>query len=541
MKDGFRQSMAWLHTWCGITVGWVLYFIFVTGTAGYFSTEIDRWMRPELPLSSAPMQPSAAVALALARIQAEAQDAEHWTITLPNRGPEPELRVAWRTKPGAAGTPGTTRTVYPGRSPGNEEARSPVERQTGGGTLLYQMHYRLHYIDMNTAAWLVGFCTMCMLVSILSGVITHKKIFRDFFTFRPRKGQRSWLDAHNVLAVLGLPFITMITYSGLVLLMAIYVPFIMNAAYGPDLENHAPFYDAVNPRLADGGPSGVPAQLTAIEPLIADAERDGNVGRLLAIRARYVGDANARIIITHQHDAPLRGNRQQVFDGVSGVPLARGTPERTGPWRVHDLLIGLHEGRYAGPGMRWLYFLLGLMGTAMVATGLVLWTVKRQERSRGTDKAKSLMLIERLNVGTLLGLPIGIAAYFHANRLLPVAFEGRGTWEAHVLFITWALTLGLAWLRPVRRAWYELSCCTAAAYALLPLTNWLASNRHLGVTLAHDHWRGEWSLAGFDLTMMMLGLLFAALAFSLRSKIPHSPALAQTPPGPPDPVAEGLD
>ena len=52
MKEGFRQCMAWLHTWTGLVVGWVLFFVFVTGTAGYFAHEIDRWMRPELPLAT---------------------------------------------------------------------------------------------------------------------------------------------------------------------------------------------------------------------------------------------------------------------------------------------------------------------------------------------------------------------------------------------------------------------------------------------------------------------------------------------------------
>ena len=46
---GFRQAMSWLHTWVGLTLGWVLFFIFLTGTVGYFDTEIDRWMQPELP------------------------------------------------------------------------------------------------------------------------------------------------------------------------------------------------------------------------------------------------------------------------------------------------------------------------------------------------------------------------------------------------------------------------------------------------------------------------------------------------------------
>ena len=53
--------------------------------------------------------------------------------------------------------------------------------------------------------WIVGLAAMAMLVAIISGIIIHKKIFKDFFTFRPGKGQRSWLDGHNASAVLLLP------------------------------------------------------------------------------------------------------------------------------------------------------------------------------------------------------------------------------------------------------------------------------------------------------------------------------------------------
>ena len=34
MNTSFRQSMAWLHTWTGLVVGWVLFFVFVTGSTG---------------------------------------------------------------------------------------------------------------------------------------------------------------------------------------------------------------------------------------------------------------------------------------------------------------------------------------------------------------------------------------------------------------------------------------------------------------------------------------------------------------------------
>ena len=48
MGTSFRQAMAWLHTWSGLVVGWVLLAVFVTGTASYYRTDISRWMRPEL-------------------------------------------------------------------------------------------------------------------------------------------------------------------------------------------------------------------------------------------------------------------------------------------------------------------------------------------------------------------------------------------------------------------------------------------------------------------------------------------------------------
>src|SRR5690606_8711487 len=93
----------------------------------------------------------------------------------------------------------------------------------------YAFHFNFHYMSAFWGRWLAGFCAMFMLVSIISGVITHKKIFSDFFTFRWGKGQRSWLDAHAGLSVLGLPFHIMITWSGLITLMLMYMPFGMQA------------------------------------------------------------------------------------------------------------------------------------------------------------------------------------------------------------------------------------------------------------------------------------------------------------------------
>ncbi len=87
-----------------------------------------------------------------------------------------------------------------------------------------------------------------MLVAIISGVIAHKKIFKDFFTFRPGKGLRSWLDFRNFRAVTALPYHVMITCTGIVTLMFMYLPWGIKAQY-PD--NAMRFYQESASRLAD--------------------------------------------------------------------------------------------------------------------------------------------------------------------------------------------------------------------------------------------------------------------------------------------------
>src|SRR6218665_3399068 len=245
MKDAFRQSMAWLHTWTGLVVGWVLYFVFMTGTVGYFDEEITRWMQPEAPLAApaAPYFTPAAVASAQEILAAKAPAADRWSIDPSWERTQRDWIISWTNpaEPGAeaAGKESGGRRNRRDRlvfDPATGVVHPPVDRsqirQTDGGLGLYRLHYQLHYMSEHSAILIVGFCTMLMLLAILSGIVTHKKIFKDFFTFRPGKGQRSWLDMHNIISVTALPFFLMITYSGLVFFMYATMPATMKAAYG---------------------------------------------------------------------------------------------------------------------------------------------------------------------------------------------------------------------------------------------------------------------------------------------------------------------
>ncbi len=226
MKGSFRQSMAWLHTWAGLVVGWVLFAVFVTGTASYYRADISRWMRPELtkasPLTHAELP--AAAERAVAYLEKHASEARTWFIGLPH-GAEPVLDLFWRIRPGAP--------------PGHVilDARTGAEmalRKTMAGDFLYRFHFELHLPPI-WGRWIVGICAMIMLVALISGIITHKRIFSDFFTFRRDKApRRSFLDAHNVTGVLALPYHLMITYTGIVTLSLMYMPWGVTTAYRGD-------------------------------------------------------------------------------------------------------------------------------------------------------------------------------------------------------------------------------------------------------------------------------------------------------------------
>ena len=82
MRQGFRQSMGWLHTWSGLVVGWVLFSVFVTGTATYYRAEISEWMRPELQ-AGASIDAGRAADLAADYLKVKAPDAQGWFIGAP--------------------------------------------------------------------------------------------------------------------------------------------------------------------------------------------------------------------------------------------------------------------------------------------------------------------------------------------------------------------------------------------------------------------------------------------------------------------------
>lgn len=540
-QEGPRQSMSWLHTWASLILGWLLYAIFLTGTLSFFQNEISIWMKPEFHQSVPQKTQIEQTRVALAYLQQHHPDAGSWAIQLPNsRQNTTILNIRGAGEDPRARRGGTRLTI--------DSATGEVlqARETRGGSFLYRFHFELYGLPRIWARWIVGIATLLMLVAIISGVITHKKIFKDFFTFRPGKGQRSWLDAHNATAVFALPFHIMITFSGLLLLLFTLMPWGVSQIYenrGAFLQDQRKSLIQDNSVQAESGDSDQrrprsegenrgergdmsargearrsrgdasparPAPLADLAPILAAAEKQWKNNPVATINIIQPNTAKAEIELRALNGVSVAYRNvypSLAFNGVTGELKPDQTTLKTPSVAngIYNVFTTLHEARGVDLALRWLLFMSGVVGTFMIATGLILWCVKRapQQQKQGY-KSFGYRLVEVTNIAAIIGLPIACAAYFYANRFIPADMDMRLNWEIRSFFIIWLLTLVYAMIRSNRQAWLELLLLATAAFALLPIVNFLTGGQAIWNSIMH----GQWMIASFDLAMWALAILF---------------------------------
>ncbi|MFJ3482462.1 PepSY-associated TM helix domain-containing protein [Pseudomonas sp. NPDC090202] len=500
MKEGFRQAMAWLHTWAGLTFGWLLFAIFLTGTLSYFKDEISQWAQPEIVARDVPA--AASMELAQQWLQANAVDAKRWFISLPDQR-SPALGVSWVPQKGRF----EKRDLDP-------QTGQPIEaRQSLGGEFFYRFHFQLQ-MPFPWGRWLATAAAMVMFVALISGIITHKKIFKDFFTFRPRKGQRTWLDGHNAVGVLVLPFHLMITYSSLVIFMSMVMPASIVSTYGKDTQA---FFNDLFPTFKAVPAAGTPAPLAPLRPMLDVVGQHWPQGAGL-ITVNNPGDASATVSISRNRNDHIAHEPATalVFDGVSGQLKSESRTD-SASLLLAGGMYGLHMGHFAGPWLRWLYFLCGVAGTAMIGTGLVIWLGKRQlKHAKDGVMPFELRLVETLNIASMAGLMLAVISFFWANRLLPVSLAGRDDWEVQTFFWVWAVALLHAAVRVFagkgRSAWREQLALAAVLYCALPLLDIVMAGDTLWASLQQGHW----TLIGVDLTALFSGVFLAWGALKFR-------------------------
>lgn len=521
-QGSFRQAQAWLHTWCGLWFSWLLYAIFLTGTLAVFEEPITHWMTPEHhALEQAGAQQSDAAQAAKSSLSQRLQwgmtymerqhpGADMWELWPADAKGGGDLHVYWFDGDGQY----AAAQLDPASGSAVDASEAPRVRQTSGGHHFVDFHYQLHSGQLGL--WIVGIAALAMLVALVSGVITHRRIFKDFFTFRARKGQRSWLDMHNAVAVLTLPFQFMIAYTGIAISCSTFMPAGIAAYFGGSAEALKSFQVALN---EPGKPqrSGQSMAVPDLESFVLRGQ--ALIGQpVRAVVIDYPGDAAARIGVYGWNDTDDLSKRLSPTSGMAVFWAATaelqqlrlpGGVDGGAASLTQSVIGGLHMATYGGLPLKWLYFICGLAGSAMMATGAILFMVKRRGKHQGEFGSSSVTvyrMIEAANVAAIAGLGIACVGFLWANRLLPVELALRSRWELVVFFALWTLALLHALLRAPSLAWRDQMAALALLCLLLPVLSFVTTGDHLAAHLL----QGDWESAGVELFTLAVGVAAAA-------------------------------
>ena len=146
--------------------------------------------------------------------------------------------------------------------------------------------------------------------------------------------------------MLALPFHLMITYTGIVTLGVMYMPWGVTAAY----KGEAPaFYAESGQTTAPRAPSGRPGTLAPIGPMVREAMATVSepLERLSILNPK---DADATVVAVFEEPHGLSHEHPQVaFDGVTGAVREVRQGGLKPAARTFTTMVGLHEAHFAGP------------------------------------------------------------------------------------------------------------------------------------------------------------------------------------------------
>lgn len=546
MFQNFRLSMAWLHTWFGLVLGFVLMAVFFFGSLSVFDREIDRWAIPSTRFEPQPMpsfdrmllpvfqdmKPSAqSIEQARSRVSGPMAGSfpvvKSWGAYTTHRDPVLSLFSSYEL-PNAKDPEDSVfgdRTIDP-----RNGRLLPDDHLKIGSQFFYPLHYSLHLEWKNLGYFIVGFSALVMLVALVSGVVMHRKIFRELFTFRPRKHtQRSTLDLHNLTGVVALPFHFIFAFSGLVIFGSIYFP-ITDTQLKPLHDLHEK-HEAMETGLPHDR-AGVPGTLASVDAMVAEAKRRwaakdmaGDVGFL---SVQHVGDANSYVSVYRAGTDRIALTGEGIHFKASTGEVLREDPPLTPVASVNTFLTGLHLQHFRHWLLRWLYVLGGLSGCACIATGFVFFVEKRK-RQHAKQERGGARWVDAFAVTTVTGMLVATLAMLIGNRLLPDDLPARGDWEKYIFCGAWLLAFAHAILRtaPVAEArmapaWAEQCWAVAVMAVAAVLLNWVTTGDHLLRTLG----QGYWPVAGADLFMLASAAVavMAARKLGRRTGVTSAPA-----------------
>jgi len=530
MRSEFIRIYKAVHTWTGIVAGMALFIAFYAGAITIFKEPLARWATPPFATHGTAIPLEQAPALIAATLQAHPEVGKDFRLHLAAAEHLPR-GLSWQVREGDADDHDhSSARHYSATLETDGTARIEEAQPSQLADFIDTLHRVVGLpFDTDPNRWVMGVIAALYAVALVSGVIVLlPSLVKDFFALRVgRNLKRMWLDAHNVVGIVSLPFHVVMALTAMVF------------AY------HDGFY-YIQDQLIHGGKwatafarGGVPSSTTPRDP----AAMWPPAVLLAAVRVRspsfeptslqYLNVTGPRATVrVWGHDPAAHSPRFMggfvAVDPYSGkimnadfLPGGQSLPNAT-----VGSFFALHFGTYGGTPVQWIYFLLGLAGAWLFYGGNLLWVETRRVKASRADggpppaQRRDVRWMAAGTVGVCLGAVCGISLTIVAAKWLHGRVGDLDAWHQILYYavffgaIAWAFRVGAA-----RSAVHLLWLAAAFTFAI-PATSllaWLLPS--LGMW-AH----GSAATLGVDATALAGGLGFVWMARATRQRVLNGPA-----------------
>ncbi len=504
------------HSWTGISLGIFLFVVCFTGSLALFDHEIQSWEDPArrlaVPAQTIDLHPLV----------------EDWVDTMPAGGEVAFLGVYYPTKfepyfHSIMNFRSADGDVEQLSRKWNAATGEPLpDRGDGLSTWLLDFHRDLMWPDAlggrQIGRGLVGIAGVIMLLSIVTGVLTHRKILKEAFVFRRKKSVRvKWKDAHNFLGIWSLPFSTVIAFTGAWLgIVALLLPITGLLVFKGDVE-------AVAAAVGEGAnaPAGIVAPMLNLDDV--GRRQHSQSGELpLFVSIQNWGYSDATYTLQYKPDTELMYYEAERLHGVTGEPLPlTGVLEPSAATRVIAAMSPLHYATYGGFILKLLYFALGIGMASMVALGNMVWIERRANSSEGRQSQAFYARLSRFTAGACLGVVVASPAIFYVDLFYSGDEANRIYAIGQAYFAVWALvlTVSLA-VRNTYSVVRRLLQLTGLLLVGLPPVSWALMEQMPWALLRNGHAAAP-SVDGFIFVLGTICLL-------VSSRLPKGRSLRDT-------------
>ena len=428
MAKTFSSSSArwWFvaHGWLALPIWIFLFFVCLTGSIATISQEIvwlaDPKVRANPPSSDARMLGYDEIVGVIAR--------EHPEAAIMNISRPVKSMFAWTVRASYPDARLVSHYVNP--YTGHIQGSEPVGFSFRSFMRALHGWLLIPFEDGVSLGWYaVSLLALPLLGSLITGLVVYKRFWRGFLRPRLRfdRGSRVfWGDLHRLAGIWSIPFILIMAVTGLWFLVqqGLHHADVELPSTNPDLPTLVAREDI--PVVLAGQPAPritLDRAAALMREAIPDAEPSSiNLG----------GHAFAPVRLASQGAAwPLLFEFAHINPYTGKVERLRRVADRSGLELFTSSMRPLHTGDFAGLWLKLLYFLFGLLLTAMVGSGLLIWTKRTAKAAGLMNEPVSSGFWKRWRFrlsGFLLILPLAWLPHY-LDEQKPAAQQGLGKRE----------------------------------------------------------------------------------------------------------------